>query len=392
MLFGLPFLLTPAVAIGLSWWVVGKQSPRLILWAIFGVAIASLPGQCFVINDSIFQQHLFWPVFLGLFVRLSPAKRVVLFLLALLQLSHPIGIVLLGIGVVAGAVMAMNDAPRRGELAAGCLLLACVAIAGAVKLRLYPDAQASDEFHLLVLQNRWRKGVSGPPLAGLAWFWICGLFLLVRGWADPKRRPVLSTLLALAGLAAIVPGLLQWLPWAADEHQWAFALDYRRWLVPLTVPFFAFCAWDAGRAAHRRSRGYVTTGPRDEVARSIACLAATGVFAVILIVQSNVWQRMTSRLVAESTNSSSPIVTRSSIHWIENTPMQHWATVPYLAVLRGREPDRILLYDPADRGDLMQEEARVPIAPWSSAHIPPEPGRAGWYDFRPLTRNIQAGK
>src|SRR6476646_6332937 len=71
VVFGLPFALAPAAGLILSWWVVRRDAPHLIVWALFGIAIAPLPGQIFIINDSIFQQHLFWPVFLGLFVELG---------------------------------------------------------------------------------------------------------------------------------------------------------------------------------------------------------------------------------------------------------------------------------------------------------------------------------
>ena len=63
--YGLPFLVAPAVALLVSWWVVRAHAPGLIVWAAFGIAVAPLPGQVFVINDSIFQSHLFWPVFLA---------------------------------------------------------------------------------------------------------------------------------------------------------------------------------------------------------------------------------------------------------------------------------------------------------------------------------------
>src|SRR4029453_10473450 len=93
---GLPFCLAPVVGLLASWWMVRRHAPWLIIWAIFGIAAAPLPGQIFVINDSIFQQHLFWPVFLSLFVPLTTMQVTVLQLLVLFQFSHQIGAVLLG--------------------------------------------------------------------------------------------------------------------------------------------------------------------------------------------------------------------------------------------------------------------------------------------------------
>ena len=64
-------MLAPVVGVLVSWWVVRRHAPGLILWALFGILAAPLPGQIFVINDSIFQQHLFWPIFLAMFVPLT---------------------------------------------------------------------------------------------------------------------------------------------------------------------------------------------------------------------------------------------------------------------------------------------------------------------------------
>ena len=50
-------------------------------------------------------------MFLGLFVPLGPAKRAVLGGLAVLQLSHPIGIILLSVAVIAAAVLGWQHPP-----------------------------------------------------------------------------------------------------------------------------------------------------------------------------------------------------------------------------------------------------------------------------------------
>ena len=126
--YGLPFLMAPVAGLLLSWWIVRNHAPNLIIWVIFGVAIGTLPGQIFVINDSIFQQHLFWPVFLGLFVPLTWPKRIVLGVLAVFQFVHPLGAMLfLGAAIAAGLV-AIADRPRRRSLfiGMGVMIALCV--------------------------------------------------------------------------------------------------------------------------------------------------------------------------------------------------------------------------------------------------------------------------
>src|SRR5882724_667850 len=79
--YGLPFTLAPAFSVLASWWMVRDRAPHLMLWAIFGAAAGPLPGQIFIINDSILQQHMFWPVYLGILVRLDWQRVVLLAML-----------------------------------------------------------------------------------------------------------------------------------------------------------------------------------------------------------------------------------------------------------------------------------------------------------------------
>src|SRR5205085_6855487 len=116
----LPFTLAPAVGVALSWWIVRRQAPYLIIWPIFGICAATLPGQIFIINDSIFQQHVFWPVFMSVFVTLSFPQVAMLAAVVVFQYSHAIGIVLLGGASVSGALLAVFDSGNRGRLVKKC--------------------------------------------------------------------------------------------------------------------------------------------------------------------------------------------------------------------------------------------------------------------------------
>src|SRR3954467_6262906 len=49
--YSLPFCLAPAASAALSWWIMRPKAPNLFLWAAFGSAIGTLPGQIFMIND-----------------------------------------------------------------------------------------------------------------------------------------------------------------------------------------------------------------------------------------------------------------------------------------------------------------------------------------------------
>lgn len=103
--YGLPFLLAPAAALAASWWFVRRTMPTLIVWAAIGILATPLPGQIFVINDSVFQQHLFWPVFFGLCMPLSRRQTIALVLLIPFQFVHQIGLILLAGAAVTTLVL-----------------------------------------------------------------------------------------------------------------------------------------------------------------------------------------------------------------------------------------------------------------------------------------------
>jgi hypothetical protein len=388
VVFGLPFALAPAAGLILSWWVVRRDAPHLIVWALFGIAIAPLPGQIFIINDSIFQQHLFWPVFLGLFVSLSPAKRAVLGGLALLQLSHPIGIVLLAVAVVAASLLAWQRPDERGRLTWLAVLLTALAMAGALKMLIWPDQQAADEFHLAVALNRWRKGVYGAPIGGLRWFWLAGAMVFLSGWLNPQKRPRLVRWLGAGALVAAACGAALWLGWAADERRWAFALDYRRWFVPLALPFYGLCVLEALRRSTWAGGDKTTADAPAVRTRTRLSYLLAGTFAAVLSVQSVLWGLMTQRLLEEAKHYPSVVIPRSALPWIEGTPMQHWATMSYLIALQGTTPGKLFLYDPADGAKLNANPPGIPLAPDDWGKVPPEPGPRGWFDFRPLLEEL----
>src|SRR6185312_8753540 len=100
----------------------------------------------FIINDSIFQQHMFWPIFLGLLVWLERPQIIVLALLVVFQFSHQIGFVLLTGGAGAAALLALRDRKRRTELLVKAAVMLALAIVALWKILHFPDSYARQEF------------------------------------------------------------------------------------------------------------------------------------------------------------------------------------------------------------------------------------------------------
>jgi hypothetical protein len=403
-LYGLPFLLAPMASVLLSWWMVKDHAPHLIIWAVFGVAAATLPGQIFVINDSIFQQHLFWPVLLGMMVPVTDDRRIVRAGLIVFQLAHPIGVPLLFGGMVAVALVAIADRTHRRMLLSNALMLGTVCALAVVKIVVsnsierFHDTYAAHQATWEVVVGEWRRGVLGAPIQGLVWIWVGGGLLLAQ--RELRRRggsAVAGAAIALGAVCCVVTGATRWIGWANDPtgQAWMGAIDYRRWIGPLTLPFFLLATIEMfmtasgtggppvistrrhGRAAHATTiRGFVGI-----------MLAAT--FALVLGLQSATWSRLTDRLMYQVNHyDASAVVPYSAreVAWFRYTPLGHWGTGNYVSAMQGKTPARIFL-DPLSEEEFRGSSPRLEYYA-ASPEAPPGPG--GWFDFRGVLQQVRA--
>lgn len=388
--FGLPFALAPAASVLLSWLVVRREAPYLIIWAIFGAAAAPLPGQIFIINDSIFQQHMFWPVFLGLLLPLNPWQMLGLGLLVVFQLSHQIGTVLLTGGAAAATVLALRDREHRLQLlmkAIVCFLLAALAF---WKMIHFPDSYAQREFTWARASETWQWGVTGYPLRGVALTWAAGLCLLASRLLQGDHLERARVALRWVATLCVVAAAINWSYWAGRQggKLWADALNYRRWVVPLTVPFYLFALIDVwSNVQGRRIVERTQQMPRASLGYLVACT-----FALVLSIQSIVWAHLIDRLKKDVESQADVVVPFSAVSWIAETPADHWGTACYVYVWEGNEPRHVLLDRAAgNQRDqlraLHSQPPLVPLSPFTPVH--PQPGPAGFFDFRPMISRLQ---
>lgn len=372
--FGAPYYFAPAAGFLLSLWTVHRRAPHLLIWPALGIGIGALPGQAFMINDSIFQFHLFWPVYLGALAPLRGWKRGVIGLFGLWQLSHPIGIAL----SAAAGIVAFDSARRhpsaRISLTVYAIWNLLLSLAGMIKLARFPDPYAASEATLNNLNVYFQQGVFGFPLIAAGCGWWAAMVILRLGAPETSDRVRLhrrcSWLIFFAGVLLLL--------WGSDPHRWWKCLDYRRWLLPMNLPFLA-AAWFDSRQGRPE--------PGEERWRSIWCMGAAGVFAAVISMQSVGWSRLVQRLNDRIQQESGPVLPPASLSWTNHTPMQHWGTSALVIVLQGGMP-HVLALDAAEMAAIRdQPEPLAPIVPehWT----PAAPGPAGWFDFRPVISRIR---
>jgi len=352
--YGFPFCMAPFVGVTLSWWIVRRHAPHLIIWVLFGSAITLLPGQIFMINDSVFQMHLFWPVFLAAFVPLTNCQGLAMALLGVFQLSHPVGIVLCGTVAVAAFVIGSFGPPEQRAARLGWgFYHYLLAWGGIAKLLLWPDPYAAREATTGALLNTL-TGVVGFPILGMILAWIAAWTLLRHAGKEGKF------VLGVAGrrtliLLAIIGAL--WTVWAAVPAFWQAALNYRRWVAPFSLPFLAAALFEIWRG---RSILQSELAFRSRVSVSLAAI-----FFIVLGTQSFVWARLYHRLAAEVRAWPTTWMPESQLAWTKGTALDHWGLFSQVIAVQGREP-RVLLWTEEMEAAAHADPPRVAFSPFNS--------------------------
>ena len=392
-IYGMPFLLAPAASLAACWWVVRRHAPGLMLWAIFGIAIGPLPGQCFAINDTILLNHLLWPIFVAMFVPLTRPQVAVLALLGVFQLAQPMGVFncvgAAGAAILAGA--ARRDIRLRQATRAAVLLAA--AGLGVWKIVAFPDSQAADEATPLELWKRWHNGVAGWPLTGLVLFWASAGCAIAAAVRDDQSARAAAVRYGRAAVAFALLGCGVWAAWAVDERRWSLALDYRRYVLPLSFPFFLGATIEGLVFARRGTplrRPDDSTDP-EAAAGGRAALPAVlaGTFALVLVVQSTLWLQMVRRLRHDVNNHPAAVVPASAVGWTYGTPLYHWSVTTVYLAAEGETQRRVVAYDPAWADPLSADPPRVKVVEWETYPADPT-ASGGYYDFRPVVEALRA--
>jgi len=411
--YGLPFLLAPAVGLGCSWWFVRRHMPTLIVWAAIGILATPLPGQIFVINDSVFQQHLFWPVFLGLLVQLTRRQKVVWLLLAVFQFVHQIGLILLAGATVTTLILAWRPwergrflAPLDGDRATTPTLPGAFIVALTLTLLIaakvwwtsipgtpYYDSYAAAEASWQAAVDRWWKSVWGAPFNGLRLVWLSAGLVCLQAWLfrQPERERRARMVGSIALLVLLV-GVLHWTAWASTPIGWGGAIEYRRWLVPLTLPIFALATIEAiwrpsqpPPAPDSADADAPSQGGSVYPLRVAVIVLLAGVYAVVIGRQSTQVREMSQRLAGEIAASEHATIVLPQDHWLRETPLNHWSLGWYSLVLQGREPTRWIAPTDLPAENLRALDRSPPALPISKFDdVAPDAG--GWFDWTTLVR------
>jgi len=322
-IFSLSYAAVPTMALVLSWIVVRRTRPDLLIWPMLGIGLALLPGRGLSIAESLIVAQLSWPLFLAAIV--SVERRIFVACLvvgAVVAVSHPSALVFLPIVGVIGWVERL----RSGSVARSFGWL--VAFFALASLNFALLSSRLDPYEVTVAQPivvayQLLAGAFGPQLSGLQLTALTAL-LVYRAGRDPTQaHRMYARAMVTAGLA-VMPFLI----WAALPQMWRDIIEYRAWAIPATLPLFAVAWLDARRAdplheTHVASR------------MTISAVVAAVMF-VVLLAQGVTWVGLVAR-VERAVTSRAGCVPAESIEGFADTALGSWALVPLSLLVQGRE-------------------------------------------------------
>ena len=311
-------------ALAVSWFVCRSRSPSLFIWPAMSICIAGLPGQFAFQSEAMMADTLLWPTLLAVLIGASPLVWLWVAITSIAAAcSHPYAAVVLAFIVfvaILSAILRPQSRQRSLMLAIGLSVLLIARILAPL------DAYESHALSLQTIIMSLNDSVIGWPLVAIAFTMVAALSCLLFDGSRPHLY--LMTPLLLAGVALVA--------WAIRPASWANCLDYRYWVMPVSLPLMT------GAAVEELWLGR-TTEPRLQEIRRYAVFLIGAIFFVVLSIQSVQWGIGSRRLAAELISFDHGCIPRRAVTSVRNTALDFWSLGAYAVELQGRKPRTLVL-------------------------------------------------
>jgi len=386
--FGLTYAAIPLIALAAAWWVVRDRARSLFVWAALGIELGMLPGQFDFTSEANIALQLFWPVLLALLTGLRRAHVPLVAALAIAVLaSHPDAGALFILALVVALAIGLRHKGeerrmRRCAVAFGVLAVAALFVSS----RSGYDAQ---QVSLDILRWSIAVSTSGLPTVALA----CALFVAAAVSAGPfaERRWGRHLILALhvIELVGIAAALLALAVWASDPHLWRWANKYSFPTLFVSLCFMAIAVFEglvhAPDAARDAARDAHPVAELDWPHRIGTIQATALVFSIVLCIQSTTWFNLTGRLRETMDQNAWDCVSMAPLGWLQQTPLNQFATPDQSILLQGRVPQKVVLAGNGCGDAAFSEGVRLnqyALRGWNQ----------GWFDLRALGGRLVADR
>ena len=370
--YGLLVALFPLGSLALSWYYLrGAEHAPLRIWPALGILLTALPGQLCLISEGALAAQLLWPV-LAIIAAGIPgigASAWLTVLAAELFLIHPTASAVFALAAALGGWRAWTrpGATRTAWIWTG--LFAALAIGKLLLTMLLATDYERSQVSWEQLRGQFADSVLGFPILLLALVYAAGFLFLSRtgagrqgsAWTSPR-----AIYLFLAA-AAVCMG---W-RWAADPAKWQGALNYRRFVLPATLPLVAMALWQYRRLSGNWQPALFPS--------AFVLSGISAVFSIVIVTQSLAFTALLEPFTrALSVRSPSRrFVAPDELAFTKNTFLRHWTACPLSILLQGRTPHTLFVLKLGDvQGQMVQ------VNPWEQISL-----IDGWFTLRPLQPN-----
>lgn len=326
LVFSVIHVITPLLALMLSWWVVKDRYSFLIIWPMLAIGMALLPGQINFISEGIKADQLMWPLLLAVVVG---APRRTMPLIALLAVSiyylHPVSSpILAAVGLAAINLAVIKPVDRWRLIIVGLPLL----IAGGYRYRGISSGYEQSEMTWETQQRQWANGAAGLPTVAIICGAIIAISILIQPWIPASRRRIVIGV----QLAAITASTIALTIWAAQPSQWWDALEFRGpafWISMITAGcLFLNVVIDHFVEPDRRFP-------------AIPVVAISVGFSVVLVVQSLAWNGVVRGINDQLQASTQACLAREDLAGYPYTPLNLWSTNALSLLNQGDTPSKV---------------------------------------------------
>jgi hypothetical protein len=183
------------------------------------------------------------------------------------------------------------------------------------------------------------------------------------------------------GILLLLP-VLGWIWWAGDFERWRGAIDYRRFVVPLSMPIYMIAIAMFVQSLRQRAPQLIGAGA--------VVLASSAVLAIVLAMQAWQFGRFHWRFADVLAESDSPTLRLDRIPGIERTPLNHWGSISHALLLQSPEPQVLLFEKDKDLLPLHAPMPAVTLAPFHQLYRDDPANR--WLRIGPLIERVVADR
>lgn len=341
--FSALFCSGPILAIALSWFLIRKTKPGLLVWPLISIGLVSVAAQPYRMGENLLTCELAWPLLFGVMMPLTPLRAVSLVGLGLfLAFLHPVAVAFLGViaavAIVRAIVSRETDAQTSGKgsggdrrlllaVAGGLILIA--AIRTAVALFNVNSYETSEMEPARLWSNlRYVLAVPIAPISAVLAV-LSGLLLLVS--SRVRNLTTVRSSIALSCLFVLISGGLA-VFWSSYFVLWPQCWFYLRFLFLLVFALMGLAIIDS------------SSSPKLSISRSFICVACSIFFAVSACIHWSVLRRFDAKLLADLKASPDVMSSVRKYSWGRHTPFEHWSISSYAVIRQGRKPEKLVLH------------------------------------------------